>query len=143
MEREKFVDESWKEAAALEKEKLVVEAAGKSPQKKAQPEADKAPGEESAQEPAAEASPQLEEHFLNYISGLAYQAMIFLGEIPHPATNLPEKNLEQAKFLIDTLLLLREKTKGNLSKRETDVLNASAYELQMKFVELAQKEGTI
>ena len=46
--------------------------------------------------------------------------MIFLGEMPNPITNQVEKNLKQAKFLIDTLVILRDKTKGNLSKEEDD-----------------------
>ncbi|OGX09749.1 MAG: hypothetical protein A2Y05_01070 [Omnitrophica WOR_2 bacterium GWA2_53_43] len=77
---------------------------------------------------------------MNYISGLAYQAMVFLGEIPNPVTNASEKNLEQAKFVIETLILLQEKTKGNLTQKESDVLNTAAYELQMKFVEVSEKE---
>ena len=66
--------------------------------------------------------------------------MIFLGEVPHPATQQTEKNLDQAKFLIDTLVMLKEKTKGNLNKQEENLLNASVYELQMKFVEINQKD---
>ena len=66
--------------------------------------------------------------------------MVFLGEIPNPVTNTSEKNPEQAKFVIETLILLQEKTKGNLTRKESDVLNTAAYELQMKFVEASEKE---
>ena len=72
--------------------------------------------------------------FLTYITSLAFQAMVFLGEVPSPATNKIEKNLPQAKILIDTLGLLREKTKGNLNEQEDKLLNTSVYELQMKYV---------
>ena len=58
-----------------------------------------------------------------------------MGEIPNPVTNINEKDLEQAKFVIETLILLQEKTKGNLTGKESDVLNTAAYELQMKYVE--------
>jgi len=92
-----------------------------------------APKEDAAQ-PAAE--PQLD--FFNYIASLGFQTMIFLGEMPNPITNQVEKNLKQAKFLIDTLVILREKTKGNLSKEEDDLLNGSIYELQLRYVDLSK-----
>jgi len=85
--------------------------------------------------PAAE-EPQLD--FFNYIASLGFQTMIFLGEMPNPITNQVEQNLKQAKFLIDTLVILRDKTKGNLSKEEDDLLNGSIYELQLRYVDLSK-----
>jgi len=81
-----------------------------------------------------------EVNFLTYITSLAFQAMVFLGEVPSPVTNKIEKSLPQAKFLIDTLSLIREKTKGNLSEQEDNLLSTSVYELQMTYVGLT-KEG--
>jgi hypothetical protein len=97
-----------------------------------------APKEAAANEdaPQAVAEPQLD--FFNYIASLGFQTMIFLGEMPNPITNQVEKNLNQAKFLIDTLVILRDKTKGNLSKEEDDLLNGSIYELQMRYVDLSK-----
>ena len=88
------------------------------------------PAEDASKEAA---EPQLD--FFNYIASLGFQTMIFLGEMPNPMTNQVEKNLKQAKFLIDTLVILRDKTKGNLSKEEDDLLNGSIYELQLRYVE--------
>lgn len=144
MPEEKYIDESWKETASEEKEKL---------EKINHPSSNNAKGQEAGAEssaiPNAEEevssadNPQergsLEINFINYVTSLAFQAMIFLGEIPNPITNKVDKNLDQAKFLIDTLGMLREKTKGNLSKQESDILNASIYELQMKYIELTQR----
>ena len=93
----------------------------------------KASPEDTAQ---AAAEPQLD--FFNYIASLGFQTMIFLGEMPNPITNQVEKNLKQAKFLIDTLVILRDKTKGNLSKEEDDLLNGSIYELQLRYVDLSK-----
>ena len=95
-----------------------------------------ASSEPQAEESAAE--PQLD--FFNYIASLGFQAMIFLGEMPNPITNQTEKNLKQAKFLIDTLVLIREKTTGNLNKEEGELLNGSIFELQKRYVEIASKE---
>ena len=61
----------------------------------------------STPQPAKEEAPQAAEEpqldFFNYIASLGFQTMIFLGEMPNPITNQIEKNLKQAKFLIDTL----------------------------------------
>ncbi len=130
MSEEKFIDESWKQTADKEKQILGADGQplGSSPEKSQ-------PQDTDAQEQQA-----LELNFVGYMTSLAFQAMVFLGEVPNPATNLVEKNLEQAKLLIDTLALLREKTKGNLNKQEQDTINAYIYELQMKFVEVLEKE---
>lgn len=118
MTLDKNIDESWKEKAETQKEK---------PQ--AADEKEGQPGEAG----------EYEVDFTGYVTSLGFQAMIFLGEIPHPATNQTEKNLKQAKFLIDTMVLLRDKTKGNLTQQEQSILDAAVYELQMKYVELVQK----
>ena len=168
MNREKSVDESWKESAAQEKEKLEniarlpvpqsgTYSAGQAggggtdktsargnPQASAQPSSDSRQPSQPQDVPGQaheEPSGAYEADFVNYISSLAYQAMVFLGEIPNPVTNNSEKNLEQAKFVIETLILLQEKTKGNLTRKESDALNTAAYELQMKFVEASEKEA--
>jgi hypothetical protein len=88
-----------------------------------------------------EQEPQLD--FFNYIASLGFQAMIFLGEIPNPLTNQVDKNLKQAKFLIDTMGLIREKTTGNLTKEEGELLNGSIYELQLRYVEAVKKEENV
>ena len=153
MNREKSVDESWKESAAQEKERLenIARAGGadktsarENPRATSQPSTGSRPPPQPQDVPGptrGEPSNAYEADFINYISGLAYQAMVFLGEIPNPVTNASEKNLEQAKFVIETLILLQEKTKGNLTQKESDVLNTAAYELQMKFVEVSDKEA--
>ena len=82
----------------------------------------------------------IEVNFFNYIMSMGYQAMIFLGEVPNPMTGKTEQSIRQAKFMIDTLTMVKEKTRGNLSPEEDNLLSSSLYELQMKFVELAKKE---
>ena len=139
MNREKYVDESWKESAEKEKDRLSGTAqpgpisAGGSQNPASANTSQKQSGPQSGN--SRRSDPQ----FLNYVSSLAYQALIFLGEIPNPMTNLQEANLEQAKFIIDTLTMLKEKTSGNLSSQESDLLGNSLYELQMKFVALNQQ----
>ena len=138
MEDEKYVDESWKETVEDEKKKLdgKIEGLGKPEGSKGEEKSFERPAQEleTDSQPGANAE-GVEINFISYITSLAFQAMIFLGEIPNPVTNKTDKNLQQAKFIIDTLLLLREKTVNNLATQEADTLNAYLYELQMKYVE--------
>ena len=142
MSEEKYVDEAWKENAFEETDKLAQKA-------ESQTEAAQTAGEDQAPvtpESASKAgteqvqSEEFEINFLNYITSLGFQAMIFMGEIPNPASNKVEKNLTQAKFLIDTLAMLKEKTTGNLDDQENQLLENSVYELQMKYVQIAQSD---
>ena len=112
MSQEKRVDESWKNS--VEKEKRV------------DPHAE-------------ETAPPVESEFLVFVSTLAMQAMIALGEIAHPQTGQPEPDLPQARYLVDTIQLLSEKTKGNLSKEEEGELKTLLYQLRVKFVKKSQE----
>ncbi len=99
------------------------------------------PLEPKAQQQPQDAPAEEQLDFFNYIASLGFQAMIFLGEIPNPISNQIDKNLKQAKFLIDTLVLLKDKTLGNLTKEEAELLDGSVYELQMRYVQAVKKEG--
>ena len=141
MEKEKYVDESWKQTAEEERKKLETqntdtEKAKCDPGENCSCSCDDHKSDESVHAP-------MEINFINYVTSLGFQAMIFLGEIPNPITEKTDKNIDQAKFLIDTLAMLKDKTKGNLSKQEEDLLNASVYELQMKCVDMLQKDKLV
>lgn len=135
MSKEKYVDESWKEQASLEKNVLGEESQLQDDQ--ATPGSAQTPQQSPEAQKGAEQPQAMEVNFLNYITSLGFQAMIFLGEIPNPVTNEVDKNLDQAKFLIDTLSMLGEKTAGNLSDQEKELLENSVYELQMKYVQIS------
>jgi hypothetical protein len=111
-ENKKKVDESWKETAEKQKEELKKEG------KFIPPEPD----------------------FSFFITTLSIQAAISLGDVPNPATNQKEEDLNQAKFIIDTLGMLQEKTKGNLNSKETQLLENVLYELRMHYVSKTNKE---
>lgn len=84
-----------------------------------------------------EAFVQPEANFSFFITTLAMQAAIALGDTPNPQNNKKEENLPQAKFLIDTLGVLQEKTKNNLTKDESDLLEGMLYELRLRYVQKA------
>lgn len=133
MDREKNVDESWKDSVAGEKDMTAGE--------KENCGSGCGCGHSHSHGEGEEAADTMEINFTNYVSSLAFQALIFLGELPNPLDDSRlEKNLPQAKFLIDTLIMIREKTKGNLTPEEDNLISATVYELQMKFVELLKKE---
>lgn len=75
-----------------------------------------------------------EANFSFFVTTLGIQIAIALGEMPNPITNNKEENLDQAKYIIDTLDMLKEKTKNNLTKEEQEVLDSLLYDFHIKFV---------
>ncbi len=76
---------------------------------------------------------RIEPSFSIFVSSLSMQTLIFLGEIDNPLTHKKEENLDQAKYIIDTLAILKEKTKGNLAANEANLIDGVLYELRMKY----------
>ncbi|MDD5005640.1 MAG: DUF1844 domain-containing protein [Candidatus Omnitrophica bacterium] len=113
-EKDKKIDESWKES--VEKEK---------------------------KEPAKEKEiPIPEATFSFFITTLGIQAAIALGEIPNPMTNKTEENLDQAKYLIDIIDMLKEKTKNNLTKEEGQMVESLLYDFHLKYVSKKERINT-
>lgn len=113
-EDEKKVDGSWKDKVEQEKR-------------------DK---EESPAEQPVEQTPD----FAFFVTTLSLQASMALGLMPNPVTNKVEENLTQAKLIIDTLAMLKEKTQGNLSTEEDSLLDGILYELRMHYVRAAKEK---
>jgi hypothetical protein len=76
--------------------------------------------------------------FSTFTFSLATGALIHLGLAPDPVTNKTQKNIELAKQNIDILGLLKEKTKGNLSKDEDTLLEGLLTEIRLRFVEASK-----
>lgn len=66
---------------------------------------------------------------------LASSAAMALGLAPNPDSGETKKDPDMAKFNIDLLLVVKEKTKGNLTSEEASFLDHVIHDLQMKFVE--------
>lgn len=113
----KRVDESWKEEVARERRQLRRERGQNA--------------ETSTTDLGATA-------FTQFLLGLRLQALIALGQVPHPLTQQLESQPEQAQYVIETLAMLQIKTRGNLTPDESTLLDEMLYELRMKFVELTQ-----
>ena len=76
--------------------------------------------------------------FSTFILSLNTAALIHLGELPDPVTQKKKVNLLLAKQTIDTLEMLKEKTKGNLTIDEEKLLDTILYELKLKFVKISE-----
>ena len=68
-------------------------------------------------------------------------AMMSLGKLINPVTQKIERNLDQAKFSIDILGMLQEKTQGNLSPEEKKFLEHVLFELRMNYLDEIKGEG--
>jgi hypothetical protein len=78
---------------------------------------------------------EVTQRFIEFVLMQAQSAAFMLGQIPHPQTGKPETNLEMAKLLIDQLVMIQEKTKGNLNSDETRILGGTISNLQLSYVE--------
>ncbi len=72
--------------------------------------------------------------FSTFIMSLTSSAFYHLGDMPDPSTGKKEVNLPAVQQTIDMLVMLREKTKGNLKEDEEKLIEQLIYELQVKYV---------
>jgi len=119
---EKHVDESWKEEARVEKERLA------------------AKDDAGAVEDTTDAGPQAipKPTFQVIVTNLAIQALVSLGEIANPITRKQSRDLIHAKHTIDLLGILEEKTKGNLTDEEEKLLESTLFDLRTRYLAAGQ-----
>lgn len=93
---------------------------------------------ESLKEPDEKVAPEpgvnFEADFATFIYSLNTQALLFLGKIPNPMTGKYEKDVNAAKYLIDTIDMLSKKTKGNLNQDESKLIDNILYDLRMAYI---------
>ncbi len=77
--------------------------------------------------------------FLQLIVQHQQLAFMGLGLLENPMSNTKEENLEYAQAAIETIEVLKEKTKGNLSPYEEEFLSTILSQLQIKYVEKTKK----
>jgi hypothetical protein len=93
----------------------------------------------AAVEPPGDASdpPMPQASFELLLTMLATEALMAMGQMPHPATGKAHVHRNQAKYLIDTIEVLKEKTKGNLMPGEEQLIESILHQLRIVFVETA------
>jgi len=77
----------------------------------------------------------LSARFAHMVMQQSSMAMMLLGKSPHPETGEVVRDLDAARFFIDQLEMLEQKTKGNLNQDEATLLKQSLMSLRMTFVE--------
>ena len=107
-------------------------SAGKAGNGKAKPD-----GEDAGRDPG-KGSPDeellYEFGFSTFILSLSTSALVHLGELPDPLSNTKEVNLQLAKQTISIIEMLKEKTGGNLTKEEENLIDSVLYDVRLKFV---------
>ena len=76
--------------------------------------------------------------FIGFVVSLTHTAYVHLGDVADPVSGAATKNLDAAQQVIDILALLEEKTRGNLTPEERQVLDQALYELRLRFVQVSQ-----
>jgi hypothetical protein len=77
--------------------------------------------------------------FVGFVLSLAHTAAVHFGDVPDPVTGqTAPPNLAAAKQMIDILALIEEKTRGNLTAEERQLLEQLVYELKMRFIEVSK-----
>lgn len=102
---------------------------------------DQAPEEEAVREAAEKEGdekdyPLPEINFATFIFSLNSSALLQLGIIEDPASGKTTKNLPLAKQTIDILGMIEEKTRGNLTADEANMLKNILYDLRMMYVKM-------
>ncbi len=72
--------------------------------------------------------------FYTFCLSLGSSAFVHLGDAPHPETGTASTDLLLAKQTIDILVMIQEKTKGNLTPEEARFLESLLLDLKLRFV---------
>lgn len=124
-----YVDEDWKSRVTAEKE--AARQQGDAPEA---PEASEETGPAGASEAELGGDEFPPASFEMLITALATEAMMGMGQIPHPMTGQAQPNISQSRYAIDMLEVLQAKTKGNLDDREDTALSDLLHQLRMAFI---------
>lgn len=92
----------------------------------------------------SEAEDQPQVSFVAFIFSLASNAAVHFGDLPDPQTNETHPpDLEAAGQLIEIIAMLEEKTRGNLTAEERQLIEQILFELRMRFVEAKKSQSPI
>lgn len=88
--------------------------------------------DDSSPDEADRAAPPATFEFL--VHTLFTQSLMALGRIPNPITKQAHRNLATARHFVDTLAMLEEKTRGNLTDDERRLLDEVQHQLRMQIL---------
>ena len=85
---------------------------------------------------------KVEANFTQFIGGFAVQTLVHLGRMSNPLSGETSVDLPNAKYSIDILAILQEKTKGNLTPEESEYLSNLLRDLRMEYVAVSSGKGS-
>ena len=127
-----IIDEDWKSQVQAEKEAAAKQTSDVDASTTGQPATESQPNA-APRDPGDIPMPPASLEML--ITTLATEALVALGQVPHPATGELHAHSGQAQYLIDTIDMLRQKTKGNLTPDEQHMIESVLHQLRMIFLE--------
>ena len=117
-----IVDSDWKAQAQAEKQKLADQELKRPRQQAA------GPGSQAPDLPKAS--------FEELVRLLVGPALMYLGGVPDPQTGKAIVALDVARYHIDLLKVIEDKTKGNLSEQESQTITQVLHELRLRYIEM-------
>lgn len=81
--------------------------------------------------------------FLAFVLSLAHTAAVHFGDVPDPVSGASEANFPAAQQMIDILALIEEKTRGNLTAEERQLLDQVLFELRLRYVEASKPAAAL
>ena len=134
-----IVDDDWKAQAQAEKEKLA-ESSDAHPKESTAPSTPAASGVPGGETQPRELPPA---NFSTFVSMLATQTFLALGGVEDPETKKRYVDLDLAKHHIDMLVVIEEKTQGNLTDDEKKLLDEALYRMRMQYVQITQQVSQV
>lgn len=138
-EKKIIVDDDWKQQAQKEKEQLKEQEKEQLAKQEKEQLAEQGDASEETEAEAGGRPPLPLANFTGLVSMLATQVFFALGLISTDQNKEAQPDLEMAKFNIDMLTVLEDKTKGNLGDDEGQMLRETLQQLRMAFVQVSQK----
>jgi hypothetical protein len=132
-EKKIIIDEDWKSQVEAEKE------AERKAREQVQSHSG-AGGFTSADKPSAQAD-VIPASFELLVTTFVTEAMVALGQLPHPVTGKQEFDQAHARFAIDMLEVIADKTKGNLTPAEERALQDVLHQFRMAFVAISSQQS--
>jgi hypothetical protein len=130
-----IIDEDWKSQVEAEKE---AERKAREPS-----QGRPAVGESASAGPSPAHAQAIPASFELLVTTFVTEAMVALGQLPHPVTGKQEYDPRHARFAIDMLEVIADKTKGNLTPSEERALQDVLHQLRMAFVAISAQQPPV
>jgi len=85
--------------------------------------------------------PPPEIDFTTFLYSISSTVLLHFGDIPDPVTKKKEKNLPMVRQTISIIEMLKEKTKGNLTVEEENLIDNILYDLRMRYIREVSKSS--